>query len=1017
MNAGNEDHTMIYLLILLCSVLPAFSQDVFETRPITLEELVIEVPAGASREIGYTNTQAGVLYMETNGRYRSGWQGWRIMSTEMMKSYALTLDGTPLRPADAVGARAYPHQLVREYAGGAEETVTLLDSINVLAVEVRHRPGQVLEARPFFADAQSASDVEMKFDRGVLEISKKRHPARSAKEDYPVWLALTATGARAHGPGASVRDGSWFSPGSLAGSGGDSVTVIVFAWGDSRSLARQAARNALAGYAARVRARKERMERLLNDSYIRTNDVRLDKALDWAKLSLDALVMNQVRRGIFAGLPWFDNYWGRDTFIALPGATLVTGRFAEAKEILRSFAAWQSRDARDPNYGRIPNLVTTASRAYNTADGTPRFIIALDAYRRASGDSSIIREMYPVVKRSIEGTIQYHTDSLAFLTHGDAESWMDAVGPSGAWSPRGNRANDVQALWSRQLEIGARWADATGDIASARGWRLLRSMLIGNFRDKFVDARRGVVADHLNSDGSPDGQFRPNQLFTLDLLEEAGKKGLAVHVFDSVTRTLVYPHGVASLSQDDPSFHPYHHYPPYYVQDAAYHNGIVWTWLAGAWIDRALEYERPDLASVVTQKMVGQILDRGAIGTLSELLDAAPRPGDTDPRLSGTFSQAWSLAEFLRSFYAGYLGIDANAPERTVSFAPRLPTTVSEAEFRVPFGAGYIRGAYGGLKQGGMVELRCSDQVKASLRLASAPRSWIDGHFMLEPGVYARLWDESGNMKMASARGIDDLLTTAVPNAGAALPANLSLATPRVRDGLASLAGPSHRILTGSEVKRTNPSAEVLLDAVDPEGDDVGPGGYLYPTTPSLKAGSLDITRCTISADSANLYVRMTFRNLSDPGWHPEYGFQLTYVAIAIDEDGLAGSGRRTVGMNAQYELRPRDAYEKLILVGGGLRVEDTSAVLAEYIPQPGDERDPLGSVNSKTVAFSIPVGVIGRPSKTWRYSVLVGAQDDHGGAGLGEFRAVGRSAGEWSGGGKKDPAGTNVFDTILPRE
>src|SRR5689334_700299 len=120
---------MILLLLLVCLTLPAYSQDPFATRPITLDELAIDVSAGASREIGCTSTHAGVLSAAGSGSCRSGWQGWRIMSVEMMTSYALSLDGAALRPADALRARGYPPQLVREYAGGVRETVTLLDSV------------------------------------------------------------------------------------------------------------------------------------------------------------------------------------------------------------------------------------------------------------------------------------------------------------------------------------------------------------------------------------------------------------------------------------------------------------------------------------------------------------------------------------------------------------------------------------------------------------------------------------------------------------------------------------------------------------------------------------------------------------------------------------------------------------------------------------------------------------------------------------------------------------------------
>jgi carbohydrate-binding DOMON domain-containing protein len=244
----------------------------------------------------------------------------------------------------------------------------------------------------------------------------------------------------------------------------------------------------------------------------------------------------------------------------------------------------------------------------------------------------------------------------------------------------------------------------------------------------------------------------------------------------------------------------------------------------------------------------------------------------------------------------------------------------------------------------------------------------------------------------------------------------ISLATPMIRPDLQSLKGPIHRLLSNAEAKASSVSASVLYDVQDPEGDDKGNGSYAYPLTPLLKPGSLDITRFVVSADEKNAYFKLRFRNLSNPGWHPEYGFQLTYVAIAIDKDGKVGSGSTAIGMNSSYSLDPRYAYETILYVGGGVRVADSKGViLAEYIPVAGDEKNPLGSTRTKEIGFSIPVAVLGKPGTMWRYTVLVGCQDDHGGAGIGDFRTVESSAKEWTGGGRKKPSDSNVYDVIFP--
>src|ERR1041385_3307860 len=667
---------MKFLIFCLCLPLLAYGQQPPKRTPMTLQELGIEVK-GASREVAYTNKEAGVFYTETNASHRSAWQGWRVMSREIMEDYSVEIDGVELRRSDIVRAVVYPHQIVREYANGVRETVTLLDFVNAIWIEIDSVRGDHIAVRPIFSDLHSADDFTLKTLNGGLMIGRNGHLAPTPAERYPGWIAVSILPASEFA--LSIYEGKEygrnFSPAALRSGLRSLGFAAVIAAGDSAEAAADLASSIVGNYKTKqpVSGRKKRIEQLLNRSYLRTGNGPLDKALAWARVSLDALIMNQTKKGIFAGLPWFDDYWGRDSFISLPGATLVTGNFADAKSILRSFAGWQDTLRSSATYGRIPNRVTTASISYNSADGTPRFVAALGDYLRYSGDTAFAREEYPVVRRSIEGTLKSHVDKKYFLIHGDADTWMDAAGPGGSWSPGGNRADDVQALWDAAPGGGvdlARLANGgSGDRRSIALWKGIRDTLAANFKADFISPEDGVVYDHLRADGSADTSNRPNQLFAADLIKEPNAR---LRMFERVTRTLVYRHGVATLSQDDGNFHPFHHHVPYYVPDEAYHNGIVWPWLAGRWIDLAAGYGMQDTAFEVTENYVHQILDRGAAGTLPELIDAAPRPGQTEPDLSGAYSQAWSLAEFVRSFYQGYLGVEADAPGSTLTLKPQI---------------------------------------------------------------------------------------------------------------------------------------------------------------------------------------------------------------------------------------------------------------------------------------------------------------------------------------------------------
>jgi glycogen debranching enzyme len=988
--------------------------------PITVGELGISVDRGRSRIIAYTNKEAGVFATETNGKHRTAWQGWRVMSNEILEGVRIELGGGRMMlDPSAAHAVAYPDRLVRVYPDGTRETITMLDSVNVLLEELACPATSRLVVRPLFS---APGGYRVDFRQHALLLAAQRHPVRSASEDYPVWIGLAFGSAHTSESAVLEPDTNEnaYSPAGLSGTLSDSVSVLIIAAGDTEEETLLLLKRVALSRRRMVQERRARMERLLNSSFLRTDDRPFDKALQWAKISLDALIMHQRGTGMFAGLPWFDNYWGRDTYISLPGAALVTGQFEEARRILSSFAVWQDTAAGSPSFGRIPNLVTTGSLSYNTADGTPRFILALDEYVQTSGDTAILRQLYPVVKRSIEGTFRYHTDSLMFLTHGDAETWMDAAGPDGPWSPRGNRANDIQWLWWRQLGAGARWALSMGDTSSRRRWQTAAEALRENFNKYFLDARGGLIYDHLKPDGMPDRKLRPNQLFALPMV---GEDSVAVRVFQTVTASLVYPYGIASLWQGDSAFHPFHHYAPYYVQDAAYHNGIVWTWLAGAWIDRAVSYGLSDLAFRLTDSMAALILTRGAVGTLPEVMDAWPRPRENEPSLSGTYSQAWSLAEFIRTWYQAYLGIRVDALSRRVSFRPALPGAVAMVDVVIPAGSSRIEARYH--RQGErdtlvLSSIRGGENITLRVELADPEKegSVLSCQVELLPGGKASLLRQGGTLSsLALTRAHFQALGAVGKASQPESLKNLHFAVPVIRPGIEALRGPAHRLLSHAEIKQENPAARILFETTDPEGDDTGEGRYTYPTTSSLLAGSLDITRFQVAADERTAYFTLIFRNLSDPGWHPEYGFQLTFAAIAIDDGAPRESCQTRVGVNSNYDFHNGFAYRRIIFVGGGVRIDDARGrVLAEYIPSEGDEAHPLGDVRAKRVAFALPAEILGgKPSKSWRYAVLIGCQDDHGGAGIGEFRGVGERAEEWKGGGKADPAASNVYDSILP--
>lgn len=966
---------------------------------------------GPSREFAYTNKQAAFLYGETNSEQRSSWQGFHVRGREMLDSYSLMVDGAPLPPHSAERVTVFPDHLERRYQSGIVEEVRPVDSLDLFAVIVRAPRPVEISFLPWFTDLRKRDQTVVDLRPGLALIARKAHLDLPKTGQAPSWLAIAGSGCTPAIQGA--KDRGRYSP-FLLTSVRSRKRMFIIAAARTREEAARIASTFSAEADRAFEMRRQRIVRLLADSPVRTDNPSFDAALAWAKVSLDALLMKQEKPGVYAGLPWFTNYWGRDTFISLPGALLVTGRFSEARAILLSFAEYQERDTASTNLGRIPNFITATERAYNTADATPRFVTVARDYVERSGDRSVLPILWPVVVRAIEGTLRYHSDSLCFLTHADAETWMDAAGPDGPWSPRGNRANDVQALWCGQLEAGVWFATQVGDAEAASRWHSLLDRLRRNFRTTFVIG--GGIADRISSDGTPDMSVRPNQIFTAPLLDEQTRTSM----LHSVVSKLTYSYGIASLSQDDDGFHPYHQNPPFYPKDAAYHNGTVWTWLQGPVISELCRVGDQNLAWVLSRSAVHQIMDRGAVGTQSELLDALPRPGKLEPDRSGTFSQAWNLAEFIRNFYDDYLGLRVNLIDRTILLRPAVPDSLGDISaaltvdgkkltVRRVVGAGRttltVQTDHAGRPWNGSVSVRVSGGKALEITYVQPARGIVT--FSIR-GDSLLAWKGSAGPPSAA------ITSSPLPPAGSA---PFRFATPRLRPDLPSLRGPGYTLLSNAAIKQPANGARVLVSESDPEGDDRGiiPESVLsYPRNPAFVPGAFDLTSFVVRCDSVNVYFHLQFRALADPGWHPEYGFQLTYAAIAIDVDSIPGSGTVLVPRNASFRLSSRHAYDRLVLIGGGVSVEDgTGKTLAAYVPAPEDVVNPLGNAGDATIDFALPQSIIGRPLPGWHLTVLTGGQDDHGGSGLGEFRTVNITGGEWNGGGRLRPDDPNVYDLL----
>ncbi len=635
---------------------------------------VIVLESGENRVFTYTNKISGFYLGNTLRQNTSEYAGWTVDEQHYLLDYQIYADERLISRGELVNCRYDPAKLIREYRQGLKETFAVLDSADALLWIIE--PGEpmgTLSFEPVLHQPIPGKHHRLDLLNRQL-IYKPQDIAGGISHDKFKWMGLNL----------SQKDG---------------LIIVIALLADSEQDLRQELDRLIEQYVLCLDQREKRMQDIIRRNDFHCNLPELNGAVIWSQIASDALVTHQRGKGIWAGLPWFNNYWGRDTFISFAGVLLVSGQYNDAGEILRSFSTFQLSDSSDRWYGRIPNRITNDEVIYNTADGTWWFIRELYEYALYSGDLATVQELFPAVKRAIEGALKHRIDPNFYLVHEDAETWMDAQGSEGAWSPRGNRAVEIQALWYTALQAGAIMASLSDQLNLKEHWLAISQTLRGNFLKDFWNSFSMTMADHLNTDGSRDRKVRPNQIFAVSIpdlpgIEPLVNEEIRAHITSRVLTGLTYRYGVSSLSQDNPDFHPWHHNEPFYIPDEAYHNGTVWTWLSGPLIGALTTLGYEDLAFRLSFNQAIQILDWNAIGNFSELLDAFPRPAASEPEVSGKVSQAWSLAEYARNIYQHYIGYQPNALTRTIIFKPAVPYELSFISAKLPFESGWINYEY-----------------------------------------------------------------------------------------------------------------------------------------------------------------------------------------------------------------------------------------------------------------------------------------------------------------------------------
>jgi predicted glycogen debranching enzyme len=567
-------------------------------------------------------------------------------------------DGLPRWRYDLGGGMLLEKSLMMPHRQNTTRlTFSLVEGDAILRVD--------LEPWLHFRQHEGSLELPLNEDYAVKE-TENRYEISAEKTDWPV-LRMSV-----HGNGSAfciksrrIRDvsfkieasrgydatGDMFSPGYLRCelSRGQSATITVSAepWSVIEAMtleqalqAERGRRRRLLGWAAPPLRGPDTADLVLAaDQFLIEPPGRVESKT-WTRASGDE------SRTVIAGYHWFTD-WGRDTMISLEGLTLVTGRHAEARDILGTFA----RYVRD---GLIPNLFPEGSSSglYHTADATLWFFHAIDRYVAHTGDRALLEHLLP----TLVSIADHHRAGTRFgigvdpldglITQGAPNlplTWMDAKVGDLVVTPRRGKAVELNALYFNALRLLAGWVGSLGGSTQAKEYLDEAELARASFNSRFWYEEGGYLYDVVDGEAGDDRAMRPNQLLAISLTNPVLDPRHWEAVVSKAQAELVTPCGLRSLGPNEPNYQPYY-FGDLRSRDLAYHQGTVWAWLIGPFVDAWLKVH-PGEASSACRFLDGFALhlNEACIGSISEIFDAnAPYT----PR--GCIAQAWSVAEVIR---------------------------------------------------------------------------------------------------------------------------------------------------------------------------------------------------------------------------------------------------------------------------------------------------------------------------------------------------------------------------------
>ncbi len=345
---------------------------------------------------------------------------------------------------------------------------------------------------------------------------------------------------------------------------------------------------------------------------------------------------------LLAGYPWF-KVRARDLFISAPGCTLGIDDPVRFEKLLTTATPALRNFMRE-------GLLDKVIQEIDLPDVLLWAVWSIQQYAKYVGKEKclenygdLILEIVTYIQKNKHENLHLEDNGLLYAEGKDkAITWMNSTINGRPIVPRSGYIVEFNALWYNALKFSSEMAELNNNKKAVEELEELAGKTAVSFVETFLNGY-GYLFDYIDG-GYVDWSVRPNMLFAVSLDYSPLNRTQKRTVLNIVTKELLTPKGIRSLSPKSEGYRPYY-VGPQQERDLSYHQGTVWPWLLGAYLEGYLRLYQMSGVSFVERMLIGleEEMNTHCIGSISELFD-----GNPPFQSRGAISFAMNIAATLR---------------------------------------------------------------------------------------------------------------------------------------------------------------------------------------------------------------------------------------------------------------------------------------------------------------------------------------------------------------------------------